>query len=71
MKEWDTCAPEAILRAAGGLVTDCVGAPLRYNKADIKQPYGIIATNGRVHDAFRRELIPVCESRGWPRREPQ
>ena len=42
-----------------------------YNKADIKQPYGIIATNGRVHDAFRRELIPVCESRGWPRREPQ
>lgn len=23
LKEWDTCAPEAILRAAGGDVTDC------------------------------------------------
>jgi len=69
MKEWDTCAPEAILRAAGGLVTDCVGAPLRYNKDDIKQPYGIIASNGPVHEAFRQELIPVCRDRGWPRRE--
>ena len=65
MKEWDTCAPEAILRAAGGLMTDCLGAPLRYNKDDIKQPHGVIATNGLVHEAFRKELIPVCKKRGW------
>ena len=65
MKEWDTCAPEAILRAAGGLMTDCLGAPLRYNKDDVKQPHGVIATNGLVHEAFRTELIPVCKERGW------
>lgn len=43
LKEWDTCAPEAILREAGGSVTDCHGAPLRYNKPDPVQPGGIVA----------------------------
>lgn len=31
--EWDTAAGDAILRAAGGVVLDPSGAPLRYNKA--------------------------------------
>ena len=26
MKEWDTCAPEVIVREAGGVVSDCLGA---------------------------------------------
>lgn len=43
LKEWDTCAPEAILRAAGGTVTDCRGESLRYNKPDPRQPHGIFA----------------------------
>lgn len=43
LKEWDTCAPEAILREAGGIVTDCRGEPLRYNKPDPRQPHGILA----------------------------
>lgn len=32
--EWDTAAGDAILRAAGGIVTDLDGVPLRYNKRD-------------------------------------
>jgi 3'(2'), 5'-bisphosphate nucleotidase len=43
MGEWDTCAPEIILREAGGTVTDCFGEPLRYNKPDPHQPEGILA----------------------------
>jgi 3'-phosphoadenosine 5'-phosphosulfate (PAPS) 3'-phosphatase len=43
LKEWDTCAPEAILREAGGQVADCLGEPLRYNKPDPRQPHGIVA----------------------------
>jgi 3'-phosphoadenosine 5'-phosphosulfate (PAPS) 3'-phosphatase len=31
--EWDTSAPDVILREAGGAVTDFFGAPLLYNKA--------------------------------------
>jgi 3'-phosphoadenosine 5'-phosphosulfate (PAPS) 3'-phosphatase len=34
--EWDTAAGDAILRAAGGIVTDERGEPLRYGKADVK-----------------------------------
>lgn len=43
LKEWDTCAPEAVLRGAGGRVTDCGGAPLSYGKPDPLQPRGIFA----------------------------
>ncbi|BDV35393.1 3'(2'),5'-bisphosphate nucleotidase CysQ [Methylocystis iwaonis] len=34
--EWDTAAGDAILRAAGGVVLDPSGAPLRYNKSHEK-----------------------------------
>jgi 3'(2'), 5'-bisphosphate nucleotidase len=30
--EWDTAAPEAVLRAAGGDVSEWNGAPMRYGK---------------------------------------
>ena len=43
LKEWDTCAPEAVLRGAGGRVTDCGGGELRYGKPDPRQPSGILA----------------------------
>jgi 3'(2'), 5'-bisphosphate nucleotidase len=43
LKEWDTCAPEAILRGAGGRVTDCAGGELAYGKEDPRQPRGILA----------------------------
>jgi len=44
LKEWDTCAPEILLKEAGGGVVDCRGRPLEYNKADPVQPHGILAT---------------------------
>jgi 3'(2'), 5'-bisphosphate nucleotidase len=43
LREWDTCAPEAVLREAGGSVTDCLGEPLVYNKPSPAQPHGILA----------------------------
>jgi 3'(2'), 5'-bisphosphate nucleotidase len=43
LKEWDTCAPEVILREAGGSVLDCNAERLRYNKPVPVQPAGIIA----------------------------
>ena len=32
-KEWDTCAPDIILRQAGGVMSDCWNRPLRYKPA--------------------------------------
>ncbi len=50
VKEWDTCAPEAVLMAAGGRMTDCFGRTLAYNQRDVHRRQGIVATNGLIHD---------------------
>ena len=49
-KQWDTCAPEAILAAAGGRMTDLAGNEFVYNRADLYNRFGILATNGRAHE---------------------
>lgn len=49
LKEWDTCAPDAILRAAGGAIGDVWGRPLRYNQVDVRQRQGLAASNGVIH----------------------
>jgi len=52
IKEWDSCAPEAILRVSGGMITDPFGEPLRYNQKNVKYASGIIASSGGpVHEA--------------------
>ena len=47
--QWDTCGPEAILKAAGGTITDLNGEPLRYNRSEIRNLNGIVASNGTRH----------------------
>jgi 3'(2'), 5'-bisphosphate nucleotidase len=37
--EWDTCAPHAVLEAAGGAVTTIDGRPLRYGKPGWANPH--------------------------------
>lgn len=38
--EWDTAAGDAVVRAAGGQITDAAtGQPLRYNKEDLHNPH--------------------------------
>ena len=59
LKEWDTCAPEVILREAGGTVTDCLGTRLRYNKEDTRQPHGILATAPGVHGRVQDIIEPI------------
>jgi len=40
--EWDTAAGHAVVEAAGGTVTQVDGAPLRYNKENLLNPYFIV-----------------------------
>lgn len=70
LKEWDTCAPEAVLRAAGGEVTDCLGEPLRYNKPDPRQPHGILACAPGIGAAVMQHWkgMYAPDSRGVPAR---
>ena len=44
--EWDTAAAQCVVEAAGGRVTDLHGAPLRYNKSDILNPWFVVTGGG-------------------------
>jgi 3'(2'), 5'-bisphosphate nucleotidase len=62
-KVWDTCAPEAILRAAGGRITDVHGQPLRYDLQDVHRRDGLVASNALVHDEVVARLAPLFARR--------
>ena len=55
---WDICAMNAVIIAAGGVMTDLSGAPLRYNQT---QPliHGYLASNGVIHDDLVRRASNV------------
>lgn len=64
-KAWDTCAPEAILAAAGGVMTDVHGDALRYDEEDTHRRTGLVASNGRVHAAVIDRMASL-----FPRKRP-
>jgi 3'(2'), 5'-bisphosphate nucleotidase len=57
-KIWDTCGPEAILHGAGGRMTDLDGQPLVYDRPDLYNRRGIVASNGPLHDFVIATLAP-------------
>ncbi|TPV93827.1 MAG: 3'(2'),5'-bisphosphate nucleotidase CysQ [Myxococcales bacterium FL481] len=46
---WDTCAPQAIVEAAGGRLTDVAGAKLQHHGPGSRHEHGLLAASGRVH----------------------
>ncbi|MEO8648262.1 MAG: 3'(2'),5'-bisphosphate nucleotidase CysQ [Acidobacteriota bacterium] len=66
-KLWDTCGPQAILEEAGGKLTDLYGNEFRYDRADLQNSGGIVATNGAAHDAVIAHIKPVLEALEDPR----
>lgn len=58
-KEWDLCAPHALLLEAGGVLTNLCGEPFVYNKADVIECQGLIASNGLVHAQIVETLAPL------------
>ena len=61
VKEWDLCAPHALLLEAGGVLTDLCGEPLIYNKAEVAECQGFIGSNGRAHTQIVETLAPLLE----------
>ncbi len=69
-KDWDFAAPEAILRAAGGAITNLDNNELSYGKSNFEQGGIIVATNNHLtHDKIcleikeiikRYDLYPLC-----------
>ena len=69
-KQWDTCAPEAILTEAGGLLTDLWGEPLRYNTPDVRNYNGLVAAGKAAHPSIIRKLAPLLARFGRKRVDP-
>lgn len=42
---WDNCAPEAVLRSAGGILTDLGGTPYRYDGSELQNHRGLLGCN--------------------------
>jgi len=61
-KIWDTCGPEAVLVAAGGKMTDVDGQPLVYDRPDLYNRRGIVASNGPLHDFVIAALAPLVRT---------
>jgi 3'(2'), 5'-bisphosphate nucleotidase len=59
---WDTCGPEAILRLAGGIVTDNNGEPLRYDRPEIRNQRGVVASNNTMHDKIIEAIAALRAS---------
>jgi 3'(2'), 5'-bisphosphate nucleotidase len=60
-KLWDTCAPQIILEEAGGRFTDLFGDEIRYDRVELQNQNGILATNGSSH-AIAAEILETLLS---------
>ena len=58
-KQWDSCAPQIILREAGGRFSDIFGTPITYNSPQVQHRNGLVATNGVAHDQVIEALAPL------------
>jgi 3'(2'), 5'-bisphosphate nucleotidase len=55
-KRWDACASDALITAAGGKLSDNRGELFDYRTESLDNDRGIIASNGRFHDAIIERL---------------
>jgi 3'(2'), 5'-bisphosphate nucleotidase len=62
---WDTCAPEAILIAAGGRFTDLFGAEIVYGRTDVRTRRGILACNAAAFDAVAPVVAELAAVSGF------
>ena len=63
-KEWDLCAPHAVLQESGGTLTNLCGEALIYNKRDIVGCRGLLGSNGLVHSQIVEAVAPLLDRAG-------
>lgn len=58
-KKWDTCAPEAVLTALGGILTDIHGNSYSYDKnVEYPNSTGVFATAKNVDHKYLLSKLP-------------
>ena len=64
-KDWDFAAPESILKAAGGAITNLDNQELSYGKKNFEQGGIIVATsNKNTHGSICLEIKKIIEENG-------
>ena len=64
-KDWDFAAPESILKAAGGAITNLDNEELTYGTASFEQGGIIVATNDKkTHGDICNEIKKIIEEYG-------
>ena len=63
-KHWDTCAPEIILKEAGGEMTDLFGRRIVYNTRNVHNYNGVLASNGAAHALAVERMKPLLSEFG-------
>lgn len=58
-KDWDLAAPELILTEAGGQFTHFDLTPIEYNRADVAQWGGFLASNGQNHEKLCERIVMI------------
>ena len=58
-KEWDICAGDIILREAGGILTDMDGKTFSYNRENVINENGYIASNNKSHQEIVAKLKDI------------
>jgi 3'(2'), 5'-bisphosphate nucleotidase len=61
--DWDICAGHILVDEAGGRVTGLGGQELSYGLAGAQQRYGVLASNGRVHELALASLSKIAHDR--------
>ena len=59
-QRWDSCAPEAMLRAAGGVLTDLRGEPYRYDGTELANVRGLLGCAEAAFPAIRAITAPLA-----------
>jgi len=64
-KDWDFAAPESILKAAGGAITNLYNQELTYGLSSFQQGGIIVATNNKkIHGSICLEIKKIIEKNG-------
>lgn len=58
-KEWDLCAPHAVLLEAGGVLTNLWGKVPVYNQPGPAECRGLLASNGQAHEQILEACAPL------------
>jgi len=61
---WDACAPDAILRASGGVFVDLSGRSIQYGSADTRNHRGILACNRKSYEKVQPIVTEIAHQAG-------